>query len=90
MDPALLKHMVIHAKSFEDLFGNVHVAVTVPFSQVIKTESLQHAHSLRNHSRRSGKHIHAVFEQFMVQHHRTVRPEVMIECAVQLRFGSLL
>lgn len=90
VDPALVKHMGIHAKSFEDLYGNVHVDFTVPFSNGVKTEGLQHAHSLRNHARRSGKNLHHVFEQFMAMNHRDVRAEVMVETASQLRFGSIL
>ena len=90
MDPALVRHMGIHAKSFEELYGGVHVDFTVPFSHGVKTEGLQNAHSLRSHARRSGKNIHHVFEQFMIQHHQSVRPEVMVETACQLRFGSIL
>lgn len=89
LHPGLVKAMGVHAKSLTDLYGNVDVDFTVPFSASIQTEGLRHAHSLRNHAQRNGKNIHSLYEQFLNQNHQSVSAEVMVSTAIQLRFGTI-
>lgn len=90
LDPALVQAMGVHARSFQDLYGNVRIDFTQPAGRMIQQEALQYSHMLRQQQARNSKNIHKIFEEWMVINKRDLQPEVIVETAKFLRFGSIL